>query len=217
MFMGNDNIFGEDDNSQAGSDDDSEAEEEFLNFMMEQEMYGEEMGFHEEDKVVVEEAPLRSFSLIWSAFLEWLTFESVEWMARLEGTAENGDKPPLYSNDWTPHVDRSDIGASRCAGLMAMIKMYLPSCMVALNHPEDMQRTAEHRIGDLLRTFDYSSEAPKLPTKMWKAITCILLDMVMLETRPKSIESVPPTVEAVGITIDEYKYLTRSAVQTFHH
>jgi hypothetical protein len=210
MFMGNENIF-DDDISQAGSDDDSEGEEEFLNFMMEQEMNGEE-----EDQEEVEEAQLRAFSLIWSAFLEWLTAEAVEWMARLEGTAENADKP-LYSNDWSPQVDRSDIGASRCAGLMAMIKMYLPSSMEALNHPEDMRRTAEHRIGDFLRTFDYSSEAPKLPTKMWKAVTCILLDMVLLETRPKSVESVPPTVEAVGITIDEYRYLTRSAVQTFQH
>jgi hypothetical protein len=210
MFTGSDNIF-DDDTSQAGSDDDSEGEEEFLNFMMEQ-----EEDYYEEDQQVVEEAQLRAFSLIWSSFLEWLTPEAVEWMARLEGTGENADKP-LYSNNWTPQVDRSDIGASRCAGLMAMIKMYLPSSMEALKHPEDMRRTAEHRIGDFLRTFDYSSEAPKLPTKMWKAVTCILLDMVLLETRPKSVESVPPTVEAVGITIDEYIYLTRSAVQTFQH
>ena len=72
------------------------------------------------------------------------------------------------------------------------------------------------RLGDLLRTFDYSREAPKLGVKMWKAITCILLDMVMVETRREaSVETVPPAVSAVEMSLDEYRYLTRSSVQTF--
>ena len=71
------------------------------------------------------------------------------------------------------------------------------------------------RLGDFLRTFDYSREAPKLGVKMWKAITCILLDMVMVETREAAVETVPPAVSAVEMSLDEYRYLTRSAVQTF--
>lgn len=72
------------------------------------------------------------------------------------------------------------------------------------------------RLGDFLRTFDYSREAPKLGVKMWKAITCILLDLVMIESRREaSVATVPPAVSAVEMTIDEYRYLTRSAVQTF--
>ena len=74
---------------------------------------------------------------------------------------------------------------------------------------------AKGRLGDFLRTFDYSREAPKLGVKMWKAITCILLDMVMVETREASVETVPPAVSAVEMSLDEYRYLTRSAVQTF--
>lgn len=215
MFMGTEDIFEGGNRSQVdGSDDDSEGEEEFLNFMMEQEMNGEGEDYSEEDQETILEATPRAFALIWTAFAEWLTPEAVEWMARLEHPDKSSDKP-LYRNGWTPQVDRSDIGASRCAGLMAMIKMYLPSSMEALNHPDDMRRIAEHRIGDFLRTFDYSSEAPKLPTKLWKAITCILLDMVLLETRAKSVETIPQSVETVGMTLDEYKYLTRTAVQTF--
>eukprot|EP00980_Cylindrotheca_fusiformis_P021173 scaffold8136_cov127-Cylindrotheca_fusiformis.AAC.13 len=223
MFRGTENIFGDDDeigsSSQAESDGDSDGEdeddEEFLEFLME---HGEGDDYDDDGEAEVAPPPLpRAFTLIWTALAEWLTPEAVEWMARLEHPekSSSSSNEPLYRNGWTPQVDRSDIGASRCAGLMAMIKMYLPSSMDAMNHPADMRRTAEHRIGDFLRTFDYSSEAPKLPTKMWKTITCILLDMVLIETRAKTVDSVPPSVEAVGMTIEEYKYLTRKAVQTF--
>ena len=218
MFMGNENVFdgGDSTSGREESDEDSEGEEEFANFLMEQEMGdadGDDYYQDDDDDNNVQESTPRAFTLIWGALSRWWTPEAVEWMARLERPSSTDT--PLYGNNWSPQVDRSDIGASRCAGLMAMVKMYLPSSMHELGFRQDLQRTAESRIADWLRTFDYSSEAPKLPVKMWKAISCMLLDMVLVESRKTVVEKLPPSVAAVGMSLDEYKYLTRSAVQAF--
>ena len=211
MFLGSDDAFeGESSNDDLESDNDSDDDDddELLEFLMENEDY-------ESDEVEQTEVQPRAFSLVWSALSSWLTPEAVDWIARLE-RLDDTSHAPLHNNERALQVDKSDIGASRCAGLMAMIKMYLPSSMKELKHPDDRRRMAELRIGDFLRTFDYSREAPKnLGVKMWKAITCILLDMVLVETREASVERVPPSVVTVGMTKDEYRYLTRSAVQTF--
>ncbi|CAJ1936597.1 unnamed protein product [Cylindrotheca closterium] len=221
MFMGNEDVFDDGDSTSGReeSDEDSEGEEEFANFLMEQEM-GDADGddYYQDDDEEgnannAHTSTPRAFALIWGALARWWTPEAVEWMARLERPSST--ETPLYGNNWSPQVDRSDIGASRCAGLMAMVKMYLPSSMHELGFQQELQRTAESRIADWLRTFDYSSEAPKLPVKMWKAISCMLLDMVLVESRKTVVEKLPPSVAAVGMSLEEYKYLTRSAVQAF--
>ena len=138
MFLGSDNIFDGESSSAAGdedSDDDIDDDDEFLEFLMETENY-------ESDDEDVQEAQPRAFSFVWNALSLWLTPEAVEWMARLEGQRESSDTPALYNNERTLQVDKSDIGASRCAGLMAMIRMYLPSSMKELKHPDDMRRIA---------------------------------------------------------------------------
>lgn len=134
MFLGSDNVF-DGECSSAASDDDSDDDDEFLEFLMETENY-------ESDDEEVEEAQPRAFSLVWNVLSLWLTPEAVEWMARLEGPGESSDTPAFYNNERTLQVDKSDIGASRCAGLMAMIKMYLPSSMKELKYPDDMRRIA---------------------------------------------------------------------------
>ena len=206
MFMGKEEIFGDEEDDEEESDSEEDA---FLEMLMEQELEDDDDD-HLED--VSEEQP-RAFRKLWDALSDWITPEAVEWMRRLETPGD--DESRTFSSNWTPQVDRSDVGASRCAGLMAMVKLYLPSSMRELKHSDDVRRTAEKRLGDLLRTFDYSREAPKLEVKLWKAMTCVLLDMVMIETRVDALESLPPSVQAVGMALEEYKYLTRSGVQTF--
>ena len=48
-------------------------------------------------------------------------------------------------------------------------------------------------------------------------MTTILLDLVLVETREKDTASivVPPSAKAVGMAIEEFRYITRSAVQGF--
>ena len=166
------------------------------------------------------EPELRAFRLLWEALTDWMTPETVKWIKSLhnavskDATSSSTTIDNLYS-DWTPMDDRSDIGASRCAGVMAMLRLYLAGCMEELNHPLDARRRAEKRLMDILRTFDYSRENPRLPVGHWKAMTCILLDMVMIETRESVLNKIPLSVDSVGVTLEEYQYLTRKAVTTF--
>ena len=96
-----------------------------------------------------------------------------------------------------------------------MVKLYLPSSIKELGYSNEVRRTAENRLGDLLRTFDYSREAPKLEVDLWKAMTSIFLDMVLIETRKDPLETLPPSAEKMGMALDEYRYLTRSSLHTF--
>jgi hypothetical protein len=211
MFLGKEDVFGEE-NVESEEDEDS-----FMEMLMasdpdnddEDDYYNDHGG----DDDGWEDEP-RAFRQLWDAFSAWITPEAAQWMVHLETPGD--DERATFSNDATRQVDRSDVGASRCAGLMAMVKMYLPKCMNELHHPNDVLRSAERRLGDLLRTFDYTEEAPKLGVKLWKAMTCIFLDMVLIETREADpVTTVPPSVQAVGMTLDEYRYFTRSALQTF--
>jgi hypothetical protein len=226
IFLGKDDVFGEendnendDDNNNAAAESE-EDEDEFMEMLMASDPHrdDEDDYYHDnggDDNVRWEDEP-RAFRQLWDPLSAWITPEAVQWMVDLETPGDN-DKRATFSNDSTSRqVDRSDVGASRCAGLMAMVKMYLPKCMNELHHPNNVLRSAERRLGDLLRTFDYSEEAPKLGVKLWKAMTCIFLDMVLIETREADpVTTIPPSVQAVGMTLDEYRYFTRSALQTF--
>jgi len=153
---------------------------------------------------------IRAFRSLWDALNQWLTPETVAYVDQLE--RQQPDDLRDDASQRTLQVDRSDIGASRCAGLMAMIKLYLPSCLEELHQPPSLRRRAEHRLGNLLRTLDYSREAPKLQVSFWKAMTCVVLEMVLVETRQ---EGLPSSVAAIGMTLEEYRCLTRSVIQGF--
>jgi hypothetical protein len=214
MFMGKANAFQDQDGASNGDKDDDEDEDDeddFMEMLMEQDVDDDAFDYNYGDDGEIAELEIRAFRNFWDALSDWITPEAVDWMARLE--RPGGGEKLQNNNEWTPQVDRSDVGASRCAGLMAMIKLYLPRSLDELQHPKDIRRTAEKRLGDFLRTFTYAHEAPKLQTKLWKAMTCIFLDMVLIETRQP--DKLPPSVQAVGMTLDEYRYLTQSAVPTF--
>ena len=167
------------------------------------------------------EPEVRVFTLLWHALTNWMTHDTVRWAKSLRDSHENSkheDHNTLSVDiEWTPIVDRTDIGASRCAGVLAMIRLYLGGCMEELNHPPEERRRAVKRLNDIMRTFDYTQENPKLEASHWKVMTCILLDAVLIETRDDPILMTPPSVAAVGMTVDEFEYLSRKAVLTFDH
>jgi hypothetical protein len=79
----------------------------------------------------------------------------------------------------------------------------------------DERRKAEKRLTDLLRTFDYSRENPKLHVSHWKAMTCVLLEMVMKVTNENHVHQVPPSVADLDMSLEEYQYLTQKTITTF--
>ena len=186
-------------------------------------MGGDDSDSDEEESDVEPPEP-RAFLKLWNVLSEWITPEAVLWLERLSANIDIGSG----EYDWAPQVDRSDIGASRCAGLMAMIKMNIPKCLAELGQPDDMRRTAERRLADLLRTFDYSRPMAKLDLRLWRAMTCILLDMVLVTpmssidlgakkssdtSKPQGLP-LPAQVAAVGMSLEEYRYLTNSAIRS---
>jgi hypothetical protein len=90
------------------------------------------------------------------------------------------------------------------------------------------RRTAEHRLWELLRTWDYGRplQVP-LDTARHRALTCILLDMVLFKlaalsvnapscsSSPGTTNAMPESCQKLGFSWEEYRYLVRSAVPTF--
>jgi hypothetical protein len=243
VFMGKRDIFGDDDDDDDESvegalggdgvdnddDDDDDAVMELL--------LGSDIDTDDESQSTstARQPEVRAFTLLWDALTNWMTHETVVWVNALRDShqtestsvgiddANTTSVPEKYihskrmDTEWSPMVDQSDIGASRCAGVLAMIRLYLGPCMEELNHPLEWRRKAEKRLNDIMRTFDYSRENPKLTAGHWKAMACILLDVVLIETREADSASirVPPSVANMGMSKEEFEYLSRKAVLIF--
>jgi hypothetical protein len=111
-----------------------------------------------------------------------------------------------------PQVDQSDLGSARRKGLNSMITMYLSSTLDVLGLQQDDKRRVEMRLDNFLRTLSFSKPMAKLSSKLWKAMTCVLVDMVLLDSTQSTNMRLPAPAKEVGMVADEYKYLTRSAV-----
>jgi hypothetical protein len=189
----------DDEDSEARSDKDDENEDPLL-------------GLDELEEALPAPEP-RAFMTLWTAIKDWITPEAVALIQKWR------EMNLTYSTlpDWEPQVDRSDVGASRCAGLMSMLKMHLSHSLEELGRSMEEKRHAETRLADFLRTLDYSKPMIKLDSRMWKAMTCVLLEIVLMDSTAAAAGNsrVPTSAKAVGMTPDEYRYLIRSAVISF--
>jgi hypothetical protein len=225
IFMGKPTLFPD-----SSDEEDDEVKMEDDTDVMEVLMVGEVPDEEKEDQIHYNdeddnrpEPEAKPFRLLWQALTDWMTPHTVSWIRNLHASASNSQSNHVDTdNEWAPMVDRSDIGSSRCAGVMAMLKLYLTGCMEELRYPAEDRRRAEKRLTDILRTFDYSRENPKLHVSHWKAMTCILLEMVMANGEENSCENrsegkmkVPPSVAVLGMSLEEYQYLSRKTIHTF--
>lgn len=222
IFMGKDDIFeGESDDDHSQNSDDDEDEDDLLEMLMGGDEEEENDEYFKEDAEDEEtERQPRAFRLLWETLSEWITPEAAQYISHLAALAAAPDDAVSPSQWKPPVIERSDVEASRCAGLMAMVKLYLPKSLEELGYSSELRRTADQRLGELLRTFCYVQEAPKFPVKLWKAMTCILLEIVMFEQNGNGKtggekKALPLSVATVEMTTAEYHYMTRSAIQTF--
>jgi hypothetical protein len=242
VFMGRHDIFDDEENNESieggvdgvdgndNDDDDNDDDDALMELFMGADVEINNDDDNEERDNLMPE--IRAFTLLWNALTDWMTHETVVWVKGLRDSHNNNIKKNAHDdnddhrnnttstimsmdNEWTPMFDLSDIGASRCAGVLAMIRLYLGRCMDELNQKTEDRRRAEKRLNDIMRTFDYTQENPKLTSSYWKAMACILLDMVLIETRAYPIVDIPFSVKAVGMTLVEFEYLSRKAVLTF--
>ena len=146
----------------------------------------------------------RAFIKLWETLSGWVTPEAValikDWTV--------GETVEVSPN-WVPVVDTSEIAASRCAGLMALLNMHFPRCWKELGYSNEMEKVAKHRVADLLRAFNYSRPTARLDTALWRAMTNVLICMV-LPTKDDELTTFAPAAKSVGLSIEEYVYLTKS-------
>jgi hypothetical protein len=202
-------------------DDDDDDDVEDGNMQQEQQDGGFLTDFfsNEDDEEPVQRRDERAFLTLWKAIAHWVTPEAVAYLTllheRQQEAAESG-QAFAWDNEFVPQVDRSDVGASRCAGLMALLQMHIPRCLQELGRSMEERRTAERRLADLLRCWDYGRPAAvKLGTKLSRALTCVLLETVLVGPGGEDTVKLPASCQAIDMKLEEYRYLTRSAILSF--
>mmetsp|Transcript_28509 Transcript_28509/g.43644 ORF Transcript_28509/g.43644 Transcript_28509/m.43644 type:complete len:585 (-) Transcript_28509:2173-3927(-) len=188
--------------------------------------------------------PLRPFMMLWNAIAIWITPDAVEILRSYRKELFDGSEHKVVSSSSQAcsyglggtsmpgsHA-QSDIGSSRCSGLMTMLKMNIGKSMSDLGYNSDdgySRRIAETRLYEFIKTFDYTKPMIKFKSDMWRALTVILLDIILpkhdiayegiggkiVVDRENPRKNIYPTVlKTVGITEEEYDYLVSKAIPT---
>eukprot|EP00816_Leptocylindrus_hargravesii_P002969 CAMPEP_0196817118 /NCGR_PEP_ID=MMETSP1362-20130617/58820_1 /TAXON_ID=163516 /ORGANISM="Leptocylindrus danicus, Strain CCMP1856" /LENGTH=303 /DNA_ID=CAMNT_0042194685 /DNA_START=78 /DNA_END=986 /DNA_ORIENTATION=+ len=109
----------------------------------------------------------RPFLKIWQALSSWASPLATELIKEWKNVGAEWD----YSSSSPSRLyDRSDIGSSRCNGLMTLLKMHLPSALIELgiNRGTDGKKLAEKKLGELARAFNFSEPMAKFDDpRMW--------------------------------------------------
>jgi len=156
----------------------------------------------------------RAFLMFWEALAGWVTPDATEAVNHfrkfpLNSSSVRSDEPVLES---IQH-DTSDIGSSRCGGLMAVVKLHLGKAIDEVGGNLDQKRVQE-RIALLLLRFDYTRQMVKWETRMWRAFVVLLVSIV--RGMPPSLASVlPKSLKLINLMPEEYKYLAQSALLSF--
>ena len=157
----------------------------------------------------------RAFRMIWECLSPLITHESVDFLKRLRVEHESSGS----SGYLMTAIPTDDLAASRSNGFMAMIRMYLSRSLQEVGKSTDMRRTAEQRLLGLIYTFNFSRPVGKLETAHWRALTCILLEIIFFldtdYTTEEGMSKLPASVKATGMTVDEYQYLAKNTIRTF--
>jgi len=169
---------------------------------------------------------MRAFLIIWQTLSRWVTPATIEL---LQGqciddkstTEPQSTAAEESSNNETSERRSVEIGASRRSGIMSMIRMYIARSMTELKRmPQQTQqqkdtlndtRKIEQRLADLVRTFDINGPVANFNTKQWKTMTTILI-VISFPSLGTDSNTLPSSAQSLGMTADEYRYLTRSAL-----
>ena len=184
--------------------DDNDDDDDILDFWSPNDNDSEE----EEEE---EERPLRTFMIFWNALMEWITPQAMDVLFQKKEKGQNY-LVELY--------DTSDVGASRCAGFMTMLKMNMSRSCRELQINASTSTQVQSKLTQWIRSFDFSRPMIKLSIPQWKAFTTILVQIVMTSSSttktktPPKVLVIPPSVNAADITLDEYIYLTQSAMKS---
>lgn len=177
--------------------------------------------------------PIRPFMMIWNALSMWITPNAVLVLRTFKTDMfDNHDRlvPDETADPMTHRIEMSDVASSRAAGLMSMLKMNLNKSLTELGYSNDgyTRRLAETRLSEFLQCFDYSQPMVKFHSDLWRALTIVLLDIVLPKydiayegqsgkriSHPENLDDNAPLLafmNGIGISKDEYKYLVTKAI-----
>lgn len=238
VFFGKQTIFGED----TDDDDDSENVERNEEYEGDRGSSGgggdasgdgfiDFFGVDDDDSVGEPEPAPKPFIQLWNAMSSWITPETAQILQEWDKDIVSGDADAsALSSALRQPYDTSDIGASRCGGLMSMVKMNLPRALEELGFDRSdshVRRLAGARLANFVRTFNYSDPMVKFDSTLWKALTIVLVGICFPSSLlyPDVVDelsgndndgetSTPATIQQLGITVDEYRYLTKSALKS---
>lgn len=204
----------------------------------------------EEYDDVINDQHVRPFRVLWEILTRWATPSTVDLVLTYQ-RIQQYEQQTLQQNDDIHHLGGSssstnentatvprndvDIGASRQAGIMSMIKMHVPRALAELQRIKQRgevvvnvnnnnnnnntsseekiglsnQKLVEQRLANLVRTFDPSVPAVNLSTKLWKGLTTILISVAFFRS-DDNIVVLPPSILVLDMTAAEYRYLTCS-------
>ena len=217
------------DDSDAGNEDDSDDEGGLFDFF----------GGGDDDSLVEEALPpppLRPFMVLWNALSGWITAEAVAVLRKHKSElfSSNGKEGVILETkgDGTDmHIGTSDIDASRCAGLMTMLKMNLVKALSESGYNSEdgyTRRIAENRLSEFVQCFDFSRSMVKFDMKMYRALTIVLVSIVLprhdiayegeagiiVKDEPSDEIPFPSPLHEIGVTEEEFKYLVNRAIPT---
>ena len=171
---------------------------------------------------------MRAFLIIWQSLSRWVTPATLELLQGQCVDDKSTTESQSTAAEESPNEEASqrrsvEIGASRRSGIMSMIRMYIARSITELKRmPQLTQqqkdtlndpRKIEQRLADLVRTFDINGPVANFNTKQWKVMTTVLIviSFPSLSSTKDSI-TLPASAQSLGMTKDEYIYLTRSAI-----
>lgn len=147
------------------------------------------------------------FYKLWTLLAHWMTPQAAEYASTLRGLSATNERVPAQ---YTVH--ENDIVASRCSGLVAMLKMHLSRAITELDIDSIRTREVEEKMTDLLRCFQYNRPMPlKLDIKTTRALTCVLVATVTNH----QTELIPECCKSLGMEWDEYRYITQTCFTVF--
>ena len=247
-----------DDDDDDDDDDEQDHDDDAIFWWATDENDDNENDDNDKDPALSWEQP-RAFLVLWKALAQWVTPAAVQYIRSLQQQQEQQQQqndlrqtpppPPPPPPSTCVQPQRTDVEASRCAGLMALLKMHTTKCLPQVANTvtpdtilsNEEVRRAERRLADLLWLFDYRRPMPKLDSRLARALTGILLDAVcgvgeggwqndsrmvhggvdeddnehcVVPTAARS-DGVPEFCASLGMKAEEYRYLTRSAIQNF--
>jgi len=173
--------------------------------------------------------------------LDQILYPTINYTSDAAATPDNEllihtqqQSPPSQQQQQLNQCNQCTTVSARYQGLMAMLKIHMPTCVEILGLLQSNQdqslgtyKLIEERVGAFVSTFDlYSTDMTYTSmylhtSNLWRLCTMILVEMTCFDHHPRQEKE--PTeldlhkanmIQDLGLSMDEYTYLTNHTLQS---